>query len=271
MFVPFSNSLMLDNQTVLQASAIYSLRKLVSGAKYAIRVRRSNDNDETDIGFIGSDLDTVSLLVFAGANSVFIPKWYDQSINGNHALQTTASNQPRIVNTGTIDTDGNRACIQAILANDTCFSVTDSDSLDFTTNTTMNVIYNPNSNGETSGRIVDKGNGLIANVSIPQLSFSSILSNVAYVTQSAMNLHTVTCNSIANQTKFYSNGDLNATTTRPELTVNSSPMIILNRFDLARQYDGKISELIFFKKTLSDSERQRLEYNQSMYYNIPLA
>ena len=38
----------------------YSLRKLSSSATNAIRVRRSSDNTEQDIGFSGDNLDTTS-------------------------------------------------------------------------------------------------------------------------------------------------------------------------------------------------------------------
>jgi hypothetical protein len=69
----------------------------------AIRVRRSNDNSEQDIGFVGNDLDTASLKTFVGANSGFVTTWYDQSGNARDATQSTASRQPRIVSSGTIE------------------------------------------------------------------------------------------------------------------------------------------------------------------------
>jgi len=45
----------------------YSLRKMTSKATNAIKVRRSSDNTELDIGFSGNDLDTTSLLSFVGS------------------------------------------------------------------------------------------------------------------------------------------------------------------------------------------------------------
>ena len=67
-------SLLLDTYT--GAAVAYSLRQLrtaYTGA--AIRVRRSSDNAEQDINFIGGDLDTASLLTFCGANNGFITTW----------------------------------------------------------------------------------------------------------------------------------------------------------------------------------------------------
>lgn len=83
--------------------AALSLRKLISTATAAIRVRRSSDNAEQDIGFTGSALDTTSLASFVGANSAFVTTVYDQTGNGFHKVQATAANQPRIVNAGAID------------------------------------------------------------------------------------------------------------------------------------------------------------------------
>lgn len=82
--------------------AAYGLKKLISTATSAIRVRRSSDNAEQDIGFVGDALDTSSLLAFVGSNSGFVAKMYDQ-VGANHWLQATAANQPRIVNAGSYD------------------------------------------------------------------------------------------------------------------------------------------------------------------------
>lgn len=86
------------------AAVAYSLRLLRNGySGNAIRVRRSNDNTEQNIGFTANgDLDTSALTTFVGANNGFITTWYDQSGNGNNATQTTASSQPIIVSGGTV-------------------------------------------------------------------------------------------------------------------------------------------------------------------------
>jgi hypothetical protein len=85
------------------ASVAYSLRNLsTTYTGNAIRVRRSNDNAEQNIGFVNGVLDTASLLTFTGANSGFVTTWYDQSGNANNAVQATAGLQARIVNAGAI-------------------------------------------------------------------------------------------------------------------------------------------------------------------------
>jgi hypothetical protein len=88
------------------AAAAYSVRRLRSGySGNPIRVRRSSDNAEQNIGFDGiGNLDTTALTSFCSGTDGFVTTWYDQSGNGNNQTQTTAASQPRIVNNGVIDT-----------------------------------------------------------------------------------------------------------------------------------------------------------------------
>lgn len=90
----------------------FSLRKLSSSyAGSCIKVRRSSDNTEQDIGFVNNVLDTASLKAFITTNSAFVTIWYDQSDSGRNAIQSTAASQPRIVNAGVIDRQNQKAII----------------------------------------------------------------------------------------------------------------------------------------------------------------
>jgi hypothetical protein len=87
------------------AGAAYSLRQLSSTySGDAIRVRRSSDLAEQDIGFVDNELDTSALTTFCSGTNGFVTTWYDQSGNGRDATQTTAANQPQIVNSGSVNT-----------------------------------------------------------------------------------------------------------------------------------------------------------------------
>jgi hypothetical protein len=90
------NTPLLDTYT--ESAVAYSLRKLSSSySGAAIRVRRANDNLETDINFnVFGELDTVSLAAHCGSNNGYVTIWYDQSSNSNDATQTTAADQPKI-------------------------------------------------------------------------------------------------------------------------------------------------------------------------------
>lgn len=84
--------------------AAHSLRLLRTAyAGSAIRVRRSSDNAEADIGFDGEDLDEAALLAHVGAGNGFVVTWYDQSGSARHVTQSDTGRQPRIVNGGVID------------------------------------------------------------------------------------------------------------------------------------------------------------------------
>ena len=80
-------------------SAAYSTRKVMSTySGPAMRLRRSNDNAETDVFFDGtgwvsmtSNTGTsgsgVTLSTWVGSNSAYVTRWYDQSGNGSHATE----------------------------------------------------------------------------------------------------------------------------------------------------------------------------------------
>ena len=95
------------------AAAAYSLRKLRNSyTGSAIRVRRSSDNAEQDIVFdINGNLDTASLTAFCSGTNGFVTTWYDQSGGLNNATQTTAVNQPQIVNSGNLITTNGKAAL----------------------------------------------------------------------------------------------------------------------------------------------------------------
>lgn len=68
-----------------------------------IRVRRSSDNAEQNIGFVNDLLDTTSLLSFVGAGNGFVTTFYNQ-VGVNNLTQPSASSQPQIVSSGALIT-----------------------------------------------------------------------------------------------------------------------------------------------------------------------
>jgi len=95
------SSLLLDEYP--NASAAYSLRKISNTyTGSAVRVRRSSDNTESDIGFVNNNLDTTTLTTFCSGTNGFVTRWYDQSGTNNNATQVSASLQPQIVSAGSL-------------------------------------------------------------------------------------------------------------------------------------------------------------------------
>jgi len=247
----------------IRVPAAYSLR-LVSSTYYdrfAIRVRRSSDNAEQDIGFVGDDLDTASLLSFAGAGSAFVTTWYDQSGNQNHAIQTTSANQPRIVNTGSLDTVNGKPALY--------FSGT-SSTLSITTNvsyTSNNVVFVAKTDtsptayaavyaGQANSRIIRleltnayyRLNGVTSDSNDYYFGASMFFNGgAASVSNNALNQHLV----------FANNGSPS--------TLNT--IVGIGSYNNAAFWKGHIQELVVFTQNVSSS-RAIIESNINSYYLI---
>jgi len=76
----------------------------------AIKVRRSSDNTELNIGFVNGILDTASLLDFVGSGNGFVSIIYDQ-VGSNNMVQNNASLQGQIVSNGSVILKGGKPCI----------------------------------------------------------------------------------------------------------------------------------------------------------------
>jgi hypothetical protein len=88
--------------TYPDAAVAYSFRKLRNAyAGSAIRLRRSDNDAEADIGFDANGaFDTAAAATHLGGNTGFIVTWYDQSGNGLDVTQATEANQPSYVASG---------------------------------------------------------------------------------------------------------------------------------------------------------------------------
>jgi hypothetical protein len=77
---------------------------------FCIKVRRSSDNAELDIGFVDEVLDIATLLTFVGSGDAFVTIIYDQ-VGSNNMTQTTANLQGQIVSNGSVILKGGKPCI----------------------------------------------------------------------------------------------------------------------------------------------------------------
>lgn len=86
-------------------AAAYGMRRLLTSYTGSLlRLRRSSDSAEQDIGADGAgDLDTIAAAAFIGGGSGYIATWYDQSGNGDNIVQATEGNQPLYVASGQND------------------------------------------------------------------------------------------------------------------------------------------------------------------------
>ena len=112
---PLARPLLLD--AVPGAAAAYSLRQLSNAyTGPVVTVRRSSDAAEAD--FKASEIDDGTLTAFCGAGDGFVKTWFDQSGSGNDASQGTAANQPKIVSSGSLVTEGGKAALEFDGSND---------------------------------------------------------------------------------------------------------------------------------------------------------
>jgi len=120
----------IPNILDLAPAAAYSLRSFDADADpNVVNVRRSSDNATSD--FKASEVSDGTLVAFVGAgNDGHVTTWYDQG-GTNHANQSTASSQPKIVDGGTLVTDGSgNPAIVGDGVDDTLFHPTLTDELD---------------------------------------------------------------------------------------------------------------------------------------------
>lgn len=124
------------------AAAAYSAARRLSSTYTGalIRVRRSSDNTEQDIGYTaGNVLDESALNTFCSGTNGFVTTWYDQSGNALNVTQTTAANQPKVYDSSTgVLTENSKPTLKFDGSND-FFS--GGDILDFDSNQYFSTSY----------------------------------------------------------------------------------------------------------------------------------
>ena len=106
---PLARPLLLD--AVPGAAAAYSLRQLSNAyTGPVVTVRRSSDDAEED--FRASEIDDGTLAAFCGAGDGLVKTWFDQSGNGRDGSQATLADQPKIVSSGSLVTEGGKAALE---------------------------------------------------------------------------------------------------------------------------------------------------------------
>jgi len=284
----------LINPYILQASGgviptanlfAYSFRKVVSSATVSFRVRRSSDNAEQDIGFVGDDLDTTSLTTFVGANNGFVTKMYEQNGSGKDLAQTTASSQFQIVNAGSVYTlNGKPTCLTA-----NAKSLVSSVLFNFETTIGVSVFsvnkqyvqlggtYNIDflyslGDGTTSGRLLEsKVKGSASNpTDFQQTIFNTSSTNISTIENTfttGTKLQVNTINSTSH--KYYENNILIGTNIFTPVNMANQKIYVNddsfgNTQTSARQY---FSEILVYN-SYQDSNVNTINTNINNYYGI---
>jgi trimeric autotransporter adhesin len=288
MVVLNSKKYVLDLISAVVAVA-YSLRRLyTSYTGAAIKVRRSSDNAERDIGFIGEHLDVFALLAFVGAGNGFVKIWYDQSGNGRNATQPTPANQPQIVASGAVITEGGQPAIRFDGVNDYLAAASPligtTHSLFFVSTPTIEnqtgTVFGQWSAGQTGRFLFNVNQNSLGITEAGKLNpFNSTATAgggggfAADVSISnTPTLITSISTTGSEQWKLFKNGAQwdSATITSVFTGVNSA-IGSSNATGSLNPFDGAVSELLLFPSVLSTTDRQTLERNQGIYFNISVS
>jgi SPP1 family predicted phage head-tail adaptor len=281
-----SASLLLDLYP--NAAAAYSLRKLrtaYSGS--AVRVRRSSDNTEQDIGFVAGQLDTASLLAFCGAGNGFVTSWYDQSGDARDAAQTTQANQPQIVSSGSLILENGKVSISYDGTNDTLIS----SNYNFGTTSYSSFVVSRSGGLNSSGRAIytiktinPSENGYFHLVFRNNISnnfrsyYSSDGASLNFLIQTPLNVFPTTQNLISNIVPTSGNITFNLNSIQQDSdlaigqTLNNTIFLIGNYYAGLIEsenffHQGTISELIIYMSN-EQSNRTGVETNINTHYEI---
>jgi hypothetical protein len=272
------------------AAAAYSLRKIRTAyTGNCIEVRRSSDNALQNIGFLGNELDTVSLLNFVGSGDGFVKTWYDQSLQGRNVSQSSNSSQPILVSNGliisnnmkpTLHFDGNNRFLFNL------YGILDKAENVFVCSvfSTITIKLNQIVYSFPSGIINFRGwdvrlpNATQLQLAInayPETTTSNALGDFNYSTGN-YNLITGTFNAplVGNEHKVYANGNLLSQVSNIGTGIinnGSNGGLLIGKFGTTNMFgetlQGNFAELIVYKLDQS-LNRTSIENNINSHYNI---
>lgn len=293
------NQYLLDKMVNTIPSVAYSVRKLRRAyTGFAMRVRRSSDNATGDVRFdangavsanssivitasgsgaltVGSSL---TFSTFYSTTSVFVTTWYDQSGNLRNVSQATTSQQPRIVNAGSLEVSNSKASIkftttsatvlQATIAASTMFASgyigSASLVLEASTGSTSAFGYSDGGSNrwqahinESTNLYFDVGNGY-NRLSYANSANAGVLRNYVLIAGTSLMQVWVSGTNVASSAPTMS------AATTSIFNIGGIPL-----FPGSWYHNNHISEVIIFPKVLSNSELGIQQADQKKFYGTP--
>jgi len=245
----------------------------------AIRVRRSSDSTETDIGFVSGALDTASLLTFAGSGDAFVVTMYDQSGNARH-MTAAAASQPKIVTAGVLEAINSKPAMKFDGSNDV-FTDTTIGLHAAGASTITSVIKMPSmsaanlvSEHAATGGMVYKPIGTSATQIHMQVTNDALSSSIATGGASVFNdaAHVLSTVDTGTALKAWSDAAslVNTAYTRSgTLTLTRFSIGAAGQDTISRPVTGLMSEMVVWSSALSDANRVTAQSNEKNYYGTP--
>ncbi len=258
--IPSAFTGLLD--TYSGAAAAYSLRQLSSTySGDAIRVRRSSDNAEQNIGFVNNELDTASLETFCSGTDGFVAIWYDQSGSANNAANTTAVSQPKIVSSGSTILENGKPAIEGDGNSQLKFSTINTTAI----NSFVSVTYNDTINKMLYGLHNDTNNffWVYSSASV-RIRESGVQTTLSLATSGQSNTSI-----FRNNTNFLSvssNGSLSSANSTDTLASINTIMNGYNGTPFALV--GTFQEFIVWPNSDESTNRSGIETNINDHYSI---
>jgi hypothetical protein len=264
-----NKSYILDSISVLPTVA-YSVRKVSKTySGFCLRVRRSSDNAQLDIGFdMNGDLDTLYMKNFVGSANGFVSIWYDQTNSGKHLNQPTFSYQPKIINTGLIIKENGKPFIAFYgIPNTYNFNHLDVTGGFINTNAQVIIVNKFSSSSGSDGFLLGASGGAFrwhsdnTNLKLfhPTWTASSILNGTLHVNG------TLTSTTTAS---FHTS--LKVISLAPQTSNSGTEWDVIGRDRVAHHTNngGGYSEIFSFATAILSSERQLLENSAISYYGL---
>ena len=275
----------------------YGLRRLDSDyTGYAIRVRRDADDTEVEVKFDGAGnvslaspivdggteqtgsvsggtytVETSELMTlgpYADGGTVHVVKWYDQSGNGRDAFQTVEANQPILITSGTLESDGIhfdgstdylKANYKLTTTNDnTIHAVCKTDS-----SGTFGIFSNIDGSYNDGTELITESGKYSYRIDATDLDVSATTTNKAYLLAS----YETALGS--NEQQMRVNGTLSQRSCTETTAHNTANRIRVGaRRDTDNEFDGKIAEVIVWNSKLTTAQQDILEGNTLAYFNL---
>jgi len=272
---------------LVEAAAAYSLRNLSSSYTGNVVVVRRSSDDAEEI-FTAAEVADGTLTTWVGAgNDGYVVIWYDQSGNGNDAVQDVAGSQPKIVDGGSLVTGG----LDFDGVDDGLFTV--SNLTDTFQSATIFALTQDNTTSGTASMVRIRPNGIpsafdgfvwekVTNDTYGSNTLIEGANAMLAAADAGQGTRTTTENLNTliyqpSQILAYENGTLDATLTNVrsgsvpigDVTLVDQLWIGQNFDDNARPFNGTMSEVIIYFTDQSDN-RTAIEANIGETYGIDL-